>query len=235
MSQTASAWLEIIEQTLGQFHAVDNATPDWLVDADTDRRLKVDKLYPELGIAIRFKGSVTKPQSAVLDAMDLMDERNRDETRIRLCHQAGIALLMIDTDSDNPGDMLAEMHSALSAAARRIAQRRVARKAKLSLLPRIASAKAVCQQLLNTVSTPEDLLPLAEAWERRQFRQENKGSAANYEQGMKVNHSDYGQGLILRVAPEGEESDAEIVVQFSDGSIHTFSPHRASRELLVAR
>jgi hypothetical protein len=172
MSQTASAWLEIIEQTLGEFHTVDNATPDWLVDAETGRRLKVDKLYPEVGIAIRFKGSLSAPQSATLDEMDLIEEMARDEIRARLCHQAGIALVVIDADSDTPGRALAEMRSALSAAARRIAQRRVAQEAKLSLLPRIASAKAACQRLLDVVSTPEDLLPFAKAWEDRQFGQE---------------------------------------------------------------
>jgi len=233
MSQTASAWLEIIEQILGEFHAVDNATPDWLVDADTGRRLKVDKLYPELGMAIRFKGSISAPQSAALDEIDLMDAIARDEIRARLCHQAGIALVVINADSDAPDKPLADMHIALSAAARRIAQRRVAQEAKLSLLPRIASARAACQQLLGVVSAPQDLLPFAKAWEDRQFGQEDSGASVSYEQGMTVRHSAHGKGLVLHVVPKGEESDAQIVVQFSDGSIHTFSPDQASRQLFV--
>jgi hypothetical protein len=233
MSRTANAWLEIIEQILGEFHVVDNATPDWLVDAETGRRFKVDRLYPELGMAIRFTGSISAPQSAVLDEMDLMEERTRDEIRARLCHQAGIALIVIDADSDDPGKVLAEMRIALSAAARRIAQRRVAQKAKLSLLPRIASAKATCRHLQDVVSTPEDLLPFAKAWENRQFGQGDSKAPVTYQPGMTVRHSEYGKGLVLHVVPEEKEGEAEIVVQFSDGSVHPFSPDRASRELLA--
>ena len=58
MSQSANAWLEIVERVFGGFCVVENATPDWLVDSETGRRFKVDKLYPELGLAIRFKGSL---------------------------------------------------------------------------------------------------------------------------------------------------------------------------------
>lgn len=231
MSQTASAWLEIIEQMLGGFHAVDNATPDWLVDAETGRRLKVDKLYPELGIAIRFKGSIAVPKSAALDEMDLMEEAARDETRARLCRQASIALVVIDADSDAPGEALAEIRVSLNAASRRIAQRRVAREVKLSLLPRIASVRAVCARILDVVSTPEALLPFAKAWEDRQFGPEEAEGTVDYQPGMSVRHAEYGKGLVLRVVPGEGKDAAEIVVQFADGSMHTFSPDQASREL----
>jgi hypothetical protein len=234
MSQTASAWLEIIEQILGGFHAVDNATPDWLVDEETGRRLKVDKLYPELGIAVRFKGSLSAPRSADLDEMDLMEDAARDEIRARLCREAGIALVVIDADSDAPGRALARMHVALSAATRRIAQRRVVQEAKSSLLPRIASGKATCRRVMNAVSSPEDLLPFAKAWEDRQFGGGDSGALANCQPGMAVSHSEHGKGLVLRVVPGKEKDDAEIVVQFSDGSLHTFSPGQASRELWVS-
>jgi len=174
MSRIAAAWLEIIEQILGAFHAVDNATPDWLVDQTSGRRLKVDRLYPELGIAIRFKGLLGASRSTDLDEMDLMEEATRDEARARLCRQAGIALVVIDADSNVPGRTLADMHTALSAAMRRIAQQRVAQETKSSFLPRIASAKATCRRVMNAVSSPEDLLPFAQAWEDRQFDEEDE-------------------------------------------------------------
>ncbi len=233
MSQTAGAWLEIIKEILGKFHAVENATPDWLVDAETGRRLKVDKLYPELGLALRFKGSLSALQAAALDEMDLMEEMTRDEMRARLCEQAGIALVVIDADSDTPGQVLAEMRTALNGAARRIAQRRVAQAAKLSLLPRIAKAKAVCARILGVVSTPEDLLPFAQTWEDRQFNQDDNKVPVAYQPGMTVQHSEFGKGLILRVVPEGTETEEQIVVQFSDGAVHAFSPDQTRDELFV--
>lgn len=230
MSQTANAWLEIIERILGQFHSMENATPDWLVDPATGRRFKVDRLYPELAIAIRFKGSLAV---AALDEMELMEEAARDETRAHLCRQAGIALVMIDASVDASGQALVEIRKALSAAARRIAQRRVAKEAKLDLLPRIASAKMACQRISEAISSPEDLLSFAKAWEDRQFGKKGGEAPPSYQPGMAVRHSGHGKGLVLRVVPGGGEDETEIVVQFSDGSMHTFSSNQASRELHV--
>jgi len=176
----ASAWLEIIEQILGDFYVLDNATPDWLVDRETGRRLKVDRLYPELGLALRFKGSLGVARSAYPDEIELLEENVRDTLRARLCHRAGIALVVIDAESDAPGDALNQLHTALSAAARRIAQREVAKEAKLSLLPRVASAKETCQRILAGVSSPKDLMPFVQAWEDRQFSQGESDAAVNY-------------------------------------------------------
>jgi hypothetical protein len=233
MSQTANAWLEIVERILGEFHVVENATPDWLVDSETGRRFKVDRLYPELGLAIRFKGSLGLPGVAALDEIDLMEEAARDEMRAELCRQAGIMPVMINTDSDAPREALDEVLTALSAAARRIAQRRVAQEAKLDLLPRVAAAKTTCQEIMDVVSSPEDLVSFAEAWEDRQFAEESAASLLNLQPGMAVRHSKYGKGLVLRVVPGGEQDEAEIVVQFSNGTMQTFTAEQACRELKI--
>lgn len=180
MSRMASAWLEIIEQILGDFYVLDNATPDWLVDGETGRRLKVDQLYPELGLALHFKGSLGAARSVHLDEIELLEKDVRDTLRARLCHRAGIALVVVDAESDAPGDALNQLHTVLSAAARRIAQREVAKEAKLSLLPRVASAKETCQRILAQVSSPEDLMPFVQAWEDRQFGQGESSAAVNY-------------------------------------------------------
>jgi hypothetical protein len=177
MSQIANAWLDIVARILGEFQTAENATPDWLVDGETGRRLKVDRLYPELGLTIRFKGSLSASRSAKLDEIDLLEEATRDEIRARLCRQAGVALVTIDAEGDAPGKVLAEICTALSAAARRIAQRRVAREAKLFLLPRIASAKATCRRILSVVSLSEDLFSFAEAREGKQFGEEDNNGA----------------------------------------------------------
>lgn len=231
MSQSASAWLEIVERVLGRFYAVENATPDWLVDRETNRRFKVDRLYPELGMAIRFKGSMGGAGAAGLDEMELMEEASRDEARARLCQEAGIALVTIDVDSDAPRQALIEMRTALSAAARRIAQRRVAPQAKLDLLPRIAEAKTTCQQILDAVASSEDLVAFVEAWEDRQFGGGDRPASADYRPGVAVSHPEYGKGLVLRVMPGSSRGNAEIVVQFSDGVMRTFTPMQADREL----
>ncbi len=234
MSQTANAYLEIIEQILGEFHAVENATPDWLVDSNTGRRFKVDRLYPELGIAIRFKGILDQSGKSALDEIELMEETGRDETRARLCRQADIALVMLNVEENTPSKTLNEIHTALSAAARRIAQRRVAQRSKLDLLPRIASAKIKCRRILSEISSPKGILSLAQAWENRQFAPKNK-APTGYQPGMAVKHPEYGRGLVLRVVPGGEKEETEIVVQFSDDSIHTWGLEQANRELRIGK
>jgi hypothetical protein len=162
MSQAASAWQEIVERVLGRFHVVENATPDWLVDAETGRRFKVDRLYPELGVAIRFKADAPVEGEPA-------EEAGHDEVRARLCQEAGIALVTIDADGAAPDLSLDELRRALSAATRRLAQQPVAQDAKRTLLPRVAEAKAACQEIMAQVSGPEDLLSFAQAWEDRQF------------------------------------------------------------------
>jgi len=233
MSQIAAAWPEIIERVLGEFHVVENATPDWLVEAESGRRFKVDRLYPELGIAIRFKGGLNIVPAGALDDIELVEELERDKARARLCRQAGIALVTIDANNDAPGRSLVEMRAALSTATRRLAQRQVAQEAKRSLLPRVSRAKATCQEISNTVSSIEDLLPFAQAWEDRQFGGKESAGAVNYQPGMAVKHAEYGKGLVLRVVPGGGGDDTEIVAQFSDGSMHSFLSSQANQELKV--
>jgi len=144
-SQKVSTGLEIVGQVLEGFLAVDNAKPGWLTEPRTGRRLVVDKLYPQLGIAVRFKDSTMALWRT---------EATGDGVLRDLCRQAGIALVMVDARGDVSVHTLAEMRAALSAAARRVAQRPVARQAKLELMPRIASAKKTCQRLLETAIDP---------------------------------------------------------------------------------
>ncbi|MFZ5917254.1 MAG: M20/M25/M40 family metallo-hydrolase [Chloroflexota bacterium] len=164
MSQMVEAWLEIIERILGHFIVVDGAAPDWLRDAETDSQLWVDRLYPELGIALRFKGLAGRAESG---AVAFMPESERDALYERLCRRAGVSLLTICFQTDDPAAALAALRGALSAAGRRVAQRPVAAEAKRELLPRIAAAKANCQQIAGALASTTDLTSFAQAWQGR--------------------------------------------------------------------
>ncbi len=129
----------IVRQVFKPFVTIENAAPEWLLDAETGQQLVVDKLYPELGLAIQFEDASRAPQSVGGD---------HDEKLAALCNQAGFRLLLVSNNSQTSNQTLREIRSALSAAARRIAQRPVSRRAKVELLHRIASAQATCQQLL---------------------------------------------------------------------------------------
>ena len=162
LSQTVDSKLDVIERVLGEFIVLDNVMPDWLVDPKTGRRLVIDKLYPELGIAIRFKG-------ALEGRGDRSKGADHDKLVADLCRRAGFALVAVDAGGDAFSQTLAEMRTALSAAARRVAQQRVAREVKLDLLPRIASAKSTCQRLLEAMAEAPSPYR-AGRWQRRRLR-----------------------------------------------------------------
>jgi peptide/nickel transport system permease protein len=143
MASTTDTWPEIIDRIFEGFLTVEDATPDWLEVPGMALQLGVDILYPELGIAIYFKlpGNAHQQRNSALEGV-----------RADLCRKANIALIVVGGESEARRRTLAEIHAALSASARRVAQQRGARQAKLDLLPRIAAAKATCQRILEDVS-----------------------------------------------------------------------------------
>lgn len=142
--------LDAIGQIFGEFQVVNRAAPKWLTDSRTGNRLAVDRHYPELGIAVQFKNDLSIPQPM---------EASHDERLDELCRQAGITLLKIDPHKAISAPSLIEIRGALSAVARRVAQWQGSPEIKREVIPRIATTKAACQEML-------DLLTLApETWE----------------------------------------------------------------------
>ena len=129
-----------LESIFCQFLAVDGATADWLVEPDTGQALAVDRLYPELGVAFLFDDARTLPARGAAFRQDRLGQ---------LCRQAGITLIVVGASGELSAQALRQMCTALSAAARRVAQQQGAQRAKLDLLPRIAAAKRVCRKLLE--------------------------------------------------------------------------------------
>lgn len=54
--QRAESWPQVIDQIFAGFDAIDAAIPYWLEVPETGARLMVDRLYPQLGIALWFEG-----------------------------------------------------------------------------------------------------------------------------------------------------------------------------------
>ena len=159
----ASRGDEAIERIFEGFLAVEDTTADWLVEPATGHMFVVDRLYPELGVAVCFNHSAGAADQA---------QTSREWQLRRLCHQAGIALVVVDAGGEISRQSLEQLCSALSRAARRVAQLPGARQIKLDLLPRISSAKATCQQLAtHTAATAASLARPSPArlqrWKRR--------------------------------------------------------------------
>ena len=53
-------WNEILARIFDGFTEQRNVSPPWLVNPATRRRLKLDLLFPDIGVAIRFAGIQAK-------------------------------------------------------------------------------------------------------------------------------------------------------------------------------
>ena len=53
---TWMAWQEILAQVFEGFEVESDVAPEWLTNPATGRRLKLDHLYSEVGLAVRFVG-----------------------------------------------------------------------------------------------------------------------------------------------------------------------------------
>jgi len=127
---------EALDQILGDFVSAEQVAADWLIAPDIGRGLKVDRLYPELGVAVRFTAD-----GGFFDDAD-RNSRGRE----------GFTLIEVAPERPVSADTLLDMRRALSRAARRVAQRQGSYHLKLTLMPRIATAKAACREVLHALS-----------------------------------------------------------------------------------
>ena len=51
-----NGWREVLARIFEGFGAELNVSPEWLVNPDTNRKLKLDYLYGDINVAIRFVG-----------------------------------------------------------------------------------------------------------------------------------------------------------------------------------
>jgi peptide/nickel transport system permease protein len=152
--------LEALDRILGEFPSAESVEADWLAEPGTGHVGIVDRLYPELGIAVSFVAT-DSPADGVSGTV-----RRR----------AGIVLVEMDPNRPVSIEALREMRVALSAAARRVAHRRGSHRAKLTLMPRIAAAKSACQRMLETLEAeidPPQQVSRWRAWRQRLVRLES--------------------------------------------------------------
>ena len=229
-ASTTVAWREILERVFEGFEAHDNVAPSWMTNPRTGRRLKLDRYFPELGIAIRFVGLQGRQGHRPSDE-EAEDEADRNIMRDWLCRQQGVTLVQIDPDAPDPRQIVARLRSALSRTARLLAQSAdVPPATKAALAPRIVRAQRACEQIMARLRRPEDLLKYADLWHDRQYaRLASAGAQANagasgrrrsYRVGMAVRHVTLGDGVVKAVQPD--ENDIIVVVQFNNGALKKF-------------
>jgi hypothetical protein len=232
-----SAWRELLARTFAGYKEQDNVSPDWLVNPATNRKLKLDKLYPEAGIAIRFVGLTAKGQGRQSD-WEVLETEQRDQTRAELCSRNGVQLATIDPNEDIVKQMDALL-SIMARASRTLAQGSQPDSYKVQWMPAMAAARDRAEKLRSALAKdPEQMIAnLSDAWREREAggaldlsrsatpngpRPANNGSLANMvlSTGQRVRHLKFGDGVVTRIDGSGES--ATVAILFDAAEERTF-------------
>ncbi len=237
------AWRELLTRIFDGFAHQEDVSPSWLVNPATRRRLKLDILYPEIGIAIRFVGLRGRGRRMLSD-WELQEEEERDRVRAELCRQHGVLLVSIPLLNERPGEPLRALSSALGRAARRVAQDDRDIVEKRRLMPLLAQARRRCEDLIQRVRRPEDLTLYTDLWRDREARllaslqsasdhpTRPRGRRPRYKEGMAVTHTVFGPGTVIAVTPDGDEQ--RVTVRFVTAGERTFLASLVADKLMPA-
>lgn len=234
-----SAWREILARTLDDFDAQDNVSPEWLINPATRRRLKLDRYYPDAGVAIRFVGLTAKGQKRQSD-WEVLETQQRDQTRAELCKLHGVELAIIDPAED-PVKQMDRFLRSLSRARKAADERKLGRSYRRML----EAAQLQASDLRSRVARDPDqmIATLAESWRDREsglateLQQagldtfasggnaagKDNGAAlqlAELAEGQRVRHERFGEGVVTGV--EGSGAEATISVLFDGEQSRTF-------------
>lgn len=206
-----NAWREIFTRIFEDEKTQFNVTPEWLVNPATQRRLKLDLLYPELGLAIRFEGLQGKQRRQRPTLEEEAQQRARDEARAEVCQAHGIQLVEVPLTSDRPEAVFRQLDEALSRAGQRARDEKQQR--------RLKAVRVAANSLARKVGNPGGLALYADLWGDRQYQEapepvhegHPKAVFVAYE-GMEVEHTVFGPGVVL--ATTASNGDTLITVDF---------------------
>jgi hypothetical protein len=232
-----NAWREILTRVFEGFTERRDVQPVWLVNPDTNRQLKLDVLYAEVGVAIRFSGLQTGNMPRRLSLEEESQQQVRDAARAQICREHGISLVQIEVVAGEPGPILQELRMALSDAARRASQGNRPHHVKARLVERLSQARSRLEDVIRRVRHIEDLRVFAELWQDRQFMAATPASRespavraeTDYAPGMQVRHVMFGDGYVLSV--QRDVTGELITVHFEDGTQRTFAAHLVADKL----
>ena len=118
--------------------------------------MKLDQLYPQAGLAVRFVGLTAKGQPKQSD-WELEEDALRDQTREELCRQHGVELFLLDPDHPHPNEQLQRLRTILSRLSRTLAQSDRPNQDKATIMPRLAEARGRLDDITRRVKSPDNL------------------------------------------------------------------------------
>lgn len=208
--QINNGWREIFARIFAGVETKLNITPEWLINPTTNRRLKLDLLYPELGVAVRFEGAEIK-QRRRLSLEEEAQQRVRDDARVEVCRAHGIDLILVDLSVETPKPIFQEIDMRLSRAGQRVKSP--------ELLTKLSQARASAAALARKIQTYKDFKLYADLWQDRQYQPSLPTQTASpaklalaFTPGMEVEHTSFGPGVVIATNPNGD--DTLVTVDF---------------------
>ncbi len=224
----ANAWREILARLFGKLETKLNIFPEWLINPQTQRRLKLDMLYPEINVAIRFEG-VAPPKGTPRLSLEEEDQKQyRDTARGDICEQHGIYLIAIDLLAESLPAIFRDIDITLSRA-----KRQVTETDKLDL---ISQARMTASDLTRRIIRIDDLKLYSDLWDDRSYRATASPDTAPpakvvcFTVGMEVEHPIFGLGVVAELKPS--KNDTAIVVDFLDSGRKTLAASLATDKLV---
>jgi hypothetical protein len=232
-----NAWQEILARTFDGFEMQRDANPDWLVNPSTNRRLKLDRFFPEAGVGVRFADLTGRGQRRQSE-WELLESQQRDQTRVELCRTNDVQLAVVYLMED-PIKQLDGLIRVLSRASRVLAQgnRPIAEKTRWT--PALSEARSRASDIRSRVAKdPSQMVAnLAESWRDRETGAVSrlndsddsapgdqqpavKASPGDYANGQRVRHSHFGDGVITDLSGSGD--DTTIAVLFDAAEPRNF-------------
>lgn len=230
-----NAWREILARTLDGFEVQDNVSPDWLINPATKRKLKLDRYYPDLSIAVRFVGLTAKGQKRQSD-WEALETEQRDQTRVELCKMNGVQLAVIDPLED-PVKQL-DRYARIIQKAHELASESPRPKKRVTQLKK---AKRTLSDMRGRMSKNPDqvIASLAESWRDRETSmaaslqasgadtlKPKKGAAKRIKAikslslSQRVEHDRFGAGVITGIGDS--DADPTISILFDGAEQKTF-------------
>lgn len=225
-----SAWREMLARIFDGFAERDNVSPDWLVNPSTNRKLKLDKFYPDVSIAVRFVGLTAKGQGRQSD-LEVLENTERERSRAELCRQHGVYLATVDPAEDLVKQMDGLL-SVMARASRSLAQSDRPAPEMARWMEALAAARSRAEQLrVRVARDPEQMMQnLSESWRDREANltvqvsvpapATGEAVAVVLAPGQRVRHVRFGEGVVMQI--DGDGPDAMVSILFDAAQERTF-------------
>jgi hypothetical protein len=215
-----NGWREILARVFEGFETQYGLAPEWLINPNTRRRLKLDYFFPEISVAVRFIGLEATGRRQRKSDEEVEAEAQREEARSAVCREHGVILVSIELDGE-PRAGIRGLETGLARASSLFARSQQSQARKQQLMPRISEARRRAGEFTTRLTVPERLNLYAEMWRDREASLAAEApkevipiAYRPFEPGMEVLHERFGYGRVMAVEPE--DSDVRVTVSFDD-------------------